>query len=69
MDVSCPAEVSTGADGALLCTDGLGAAVAWEPVPPVDFAAAREPFMAGFLIVFSCWLIGAGVAQFIRLVR
>jgi hypothetical protein len=69
MQVTCPAFPETGPSGELVCVDGVGSPVAWEPLPPIDWSAVGAPFSAGFVLVAACWALGHGVAVFVDLVR
>lgn len=65
MRVECPGVVSTDASGAPLCTDGVSAVLAWEPVAEfdpadIDNVTAGQAFTAGFVIVATGWAIGRG---------
>ena len=75
--LSCPGVVSTDATvdpGAPICTNGSGAAVQWQAVPPfdvsqLDYGQAEEAFAAAFVIVGTCWAIGKAVALVFDAIR
>lgn len=77
----CPGEAVWTISNAPVCAARSGTGgyinVNWEYVElselqssnEIDLAAARDPFMAGFLLVASCWALGHGVALIIGMVR
>lgn len=71
MRVECPVVVVTGQMGEPLCVDQQGQAVAWIEQPPfqINFDQVGEPFVAGFLLMATCWALGKGVALVISLVK
>lgn len=74
MPVECPATVVTATNGAALCQDVTGAAVAWVQVPAftisqLDTSFAGEVFGAGFVIVGMFWALGAAIRSVFSVVR
>lgn len=71
---SCPAEITTDANGAVYCTDGMGTAVAWEASIPFDPGTwtAEEwatPFSWGWGVVVTFWLMAWGLGVILRAIR
>ena len=70
----CPGVVSTGVQGAPLCTDGAGNVLAWVPYAEFDVSQLDGPSLAGafgigFTIIGTSWFIGRAVGMVLKAVK
>lgn len=74
MAFDCGATVQTGANGELLCVDGVGAAVAWTSTPEFTLEALDGPTVAlvwgwGFGAVVLCWGMAHALGIILKAIR
>lgn len=74
MQLECPANVVTLANGEVACQDGGGAAVAWLVTPSfdvsqLDTAQLGGAFAAGFVVMATGMVIGMGFRHLLSMIR
>ena len=73
--LSCPGTIVTNsATGGADCTNGSGAVVAWQTIPPfdvsqLDYGEAGQAFAAGFVMVGMCWGLGVAVGAIMKVIK
>lgn len=72
--VRCSGTVVSDANGAPLCQDGGGFALAWTVEQPFDISSidpvvAGELFGLGFVLYGTAWAIGKGAAMVVNAIK